>query len=154
MVLTGLTGLVTLAPAAPAGAYPATTVSLTGHGFGSGQGMGQWGALGDALAGLSADQILTTYYGTLSAGGQTTIGALPNGWNDLNTSVTVALTANAGNDVIVTSNSAPSSTLCSRITRRPPRLTFRAQPSNGATTGPPAFAATPIPRKLTRALIS
>ena len=106
VLLVGLTGLVTLAPAAPAGAYPAANVSLTGHGFGSGQGMGQWGALGDALAGLSADQILTTYYGTLSAGGQTSIGALPNGWNDLNTSVTVALTANAGNDVIVTSNSA------------------------------------------------
>ncbi len=36
----------------------------------------------------------------------TDLGALPNGWNDATTAVTVAITANAGNDVIVTSNSA------------------------------------------------
>ncbi len=104
MFVAGLSGVLALAPAAPAAAYPFPNVTLTGHGFGSGSGMGQWGALGYALQGLTATQILSTYYGTVSAGGVTTVGALPNGWTDASP-VTVALTANAGNDVIVTSNS-------------------------------------------------
>ena len=103
MVLTGFSGLLALAPATTAAAYPFATVSLTGHGYGSGAGMGQWGALGYALSGLTSTQILSTYYGTLTAGGQTAVGAMPNGWNDATTPVTVALTANAGKDVIVTS---------------------------------------------------
>ncbi len=103
--LAGLSGVIALVPAAPAAAYPFATVSVTGHGFGPGSGMGQWGALGYALQGLSATQILSTYYGTVSGGAATTVGALPNGWTDA-TPITVALTANAGNDVIVTSNSA------------------------------------------------
>jgi SpoIID/LytB domain protein len=102
--LAGLSGVIALAPAAPAAAYPSQNVSVTGHGFGSGSGMGQWGALGYALQGLSATQILSTYYGSVS-GGPTTVGTLPNGWSDASP-ITVALTANAGNDVIVTSNSA------------------------------------------------
>ena len=81
-------------------------MSLTGHGFGAGAGMGQWGALGDALQGQAYNQILTTYYGTLGAGGSTSVGALPNGWTDAVTDVTVAITANAGTDIIVTSDSA------------------------------------------------
>ena len=89
-----------------AAAYPSADVSLTGHGWGPGNGMGQWGALGYALQGLTYQQILSTYYGTLSAGGQTTLGPLPNGWEDATTDVTVAMTENAGNDVIVTSGSA------------------------------------------------
>ncbi len=105
LVLTGFSGLAALAPASPAAAYPGPNVLLTGHGFGAGAGMGQWGALGYALDGLTYPQILSTYYGTLSAGGNTTEGALPNGWNDATTLVTVAMTSNAGNDVIVTSNS-------------------------------------------------
>ncbi len=99
------TSALALAPAPPAAAYPFPTVSLTGHGDGAGAGMGQWGALGDALEGLTADQILTTYYGTLGTGAATSVGALPNGWTDAATDVTVALTANAGNDIIVTSGS-------------------------------------------------
>jgi SpoIID/LytB domain protein len=106
LVFTGLSGFVALAPATPAAAYPSANVSFTGHGVGSGSGMGQWGALGYALQGVQYPQILQTYYGTLTAGGQTTVGALPNGWNDASTLITVALTANAGNDVIVTSNSS------------------------------------------------
>ena len=80
-------------------------MSFTGHGFGAGAGMGQWGALGDALGGQTYNQILTTYYGTLGTGGSTTVGALPNGWTDAATDVTVAVTANAGSDIIVTSDS-------------------------------------------------
>jgi SpoIID/LytB domain protein len=36
-------------PAPPAGAYPYASVSLVGHGWGHGIGMGQWGALGYAI---------------------------------------------------------------------------------------------------------
>jgi hypothetical protein len=48
--------------------------------------------------------ILNHYYGTLSAGGTTTVGPL-NGSSDT-TPVTVAMSENAGDDVIVTSDSA------------------------------------------------
>jgi len=106
----GLSGVLAVVPAAPAAAYPYPNVNLTGHGFGSGRGMGQWGALGDALQGLNYQQILSTYYGALSTppGARTTVGALPNGWNDLTTPVTVAITENAGNDVVVTSGAVYS----------------------------------------------
>ncbi len=90
----------------PAAAFPYANVNLTGHGWGHGKGMGQWGALGYALGGSTYQQILSTYYGTLSAGGTTTLGNLPNGWSDASTPVSVALTENGAQDVIVTSNSA------------------------------------------------
>jgi hypothetical protein len=91
-------------PAPPASAYPYPDVTLQVHGFGEGVGMGQWGALGYAVTGTSYTAILQHYYGTLTAGGTTTIG-VPTGWSD-STPVSVALTENAGNDTIVTSNSA------------------------------------------------
>ncbi|HVE47415.1 MAG TPA: SpoIID/LytB domain-containing protein [Acidimicrobiales bacterium] len=47
----------------PAVAYPAATVDLAGHGFGHGRGMGQYGALGYALAGWPHTQILDHFYG-------------------------------------------------------------------------------------------
>ena len=94
-------------PTGPAAAYPSTTVSLTGHGFGHGRGMGQWGALGDALAQPPGDyaQILTDFYGALATGGQTHLGGLPNGWDDATTPVKVDITANDGDNPIVTSQS-------------------------------------------------
>ncbi len=84
-----------LAVADTASAYPSSTVSLTGHGFGHGHGMGQWGALGYALAGTGYQGILDHYYGgtspaSLSAGQESHL-------------VRVALTENDGNTVIVTS---------------------------------------------------
>ena len=88
----------------PAAAYPYADVTVNGHGWGHGMGMGQWGALGYAVAGTTYTQILEHYYGTLSAGGTTTVGPMPNGWTD-SSPLTVAITANAGNDVIVTSAS-------------------------------------------------
>jgi len=91
--------------ATPAAAYPSTDVSLTGHGWGPGTGMGQWGALGEAVDQSPYMQILSSYYGTLANGGATTVGNLPNGWSDAATTVRVAITANAGNTVIVTSAS-------------------------------------------------
>ena len=95
-------------PAPSASAYPYADVTLHVHGFGGGAGMGQWGALGYAVTGSGYTAILQHYYGTLSAGGVTTVGALPNGWTDA-TNVTVALTenTNGGNpDVLVTSKTA------------------------------------------------
>ena len=52
-----------VATAGPAAAYPSGTVSLSGHGYGPGDGMGQWGAIGDALAGMPYAAILAHFYG-------------------------------------------------------------------------------------------
>jgi len=52
----------------PALAFPAASVQLTGHGWGHGRGMGQWGADGYAQAGWSATQILDHYYSNTTAG--------------------------------------------------------------------------------------
>jgi len=68
--------------------------------------MGQWGALGYALQGLTYTQILQHYYGTLGTGASTSVG-VPNGWSD-GTPISVALTENTNgdnNDVLVTSSS-------------------------------------------------
>ncbi|MHB8593241.1 MAG: SpoIID/LytB domain-containing protein [Acidimicrobiales bacterium] len=102
--VTVVAGTLVVAPAAPAAAYPYPNVTLDGHGWGHGMGMGQWGAFGYAVAGTPYQQILQHYYGTLAAGGSTTVGGLGNGWSDASP-VTVAITANAGADVIVTSSS-------------------------------------------------
>ncbi len=83
------------ASSAPAGA--STSVTITGHGWGHGHGMGQWGALGYALAGTGYTQIVDHYYG-----GTSDVAISPQA--DAQT-VRVALTENDGNDVIVTSGS-------------------------------------------------
>ena len=74
----------------PAQAQPAS-VTLNGHGFGPGVGMGQWGAFGYALAGQPYGWILDHFYGGTTGG---TTGAGP---------IRVRLVENDGNDVIVTS---------------------------------------------------
>ncbi len=53
------------AAASPAGAYPTATVEITGHGWGGGDGMGQWGALGYAI-GQDAGAGNTTYQNILA----------------------------------------------------------------------------------------
>jgi hypothetical protein len=98
---------VVASPAAPASAYPYPDVTLQVHGFGGGVGMGQWGALGYAVTGSTYTAILQHYYGSLNAGGTTTIG-VPAGWSD-STPVSVALTenTNGGNlNIIVRSDTA------------------------------------------------
>ena len=75
-------------------AYPTDTVELSGHGFGHGRGMGQWGSLGYALDGWSWQQILDRYYGG------TTLGSGPAIAN-----MRVRMLQNDGLDVIVTSQS-------------------------------------------------
>jgi len=88
-------GIVLVTSSSPASAYPSGTVSFEGHGYGHGHGMGQWGALGDALARTGYQSILSGYYGgtslaPLSAGADAHL-------------VNVALTENDGHSVIVTS---------------------------------------------------
>ena len=51
-------------PISPAAAYPSDQVTLTGHGWGHGRGMGQYGALGYAIDhGWDWTRILNHYYG-------------------------------------------------------------------------------------------
>ncbi len=92
-----------------AGVPGPASVTLSVHGYGHGRGMGQYGALGYALDnGWTYQQILTHYYGTLAAGGTTTLGTLAaavtgsTGLTSDDAMVTVQLTANQGNDVTVT----------------------------------------------------
>ncbi len=91
------TGLGVLAPSSVASAYPSASVSFEGHGYGHGHGMGQWGALGYALAGTGYQSIVGNYYGG------TTLTGLSAGQEG--TQVRVAMTENNGNSVIVTSAS-------------------------------------------------
>ena len=61
----GVTGLVAAAPAQADEVYPRpwdNTVTLTGHGWGHGHGMSQWGAYGAALKGRTWPQIVDFYY--------------------------------------------------------------------------------------------
>jgi len=59
-------GATTTTPSAPPPASATSTassvVAFTGHGFGHGIGLGQWGAYGYALHGLAYDTILAHYY--------------------------------------------------------------------------------------------
>jgi SpoIID/LytB domain protein len=67
-----LATLVACAALLPAAARPAAAAGpdlvLTGHGFGHGRGLGQWGSLGYALAGSTSAQILDHFYGGTTAG--------------------------------------------------------------------------------------
>ncbi|MHB8264176.1 MAG: SpoIID/LytB domain-containing protein, partial [Acidimicrobiales bacterium] len=83
--------------------YPYADVSLTGHGWGPGIGMGQWGAFGYAISGWSYQQILIHFYGSTAAG-QTSLGALS--VNQSSTNIRVAITENDGNPVAVSSGSS------------------------------------------------
>jgi SpoIID/LytB domain protein len=84
-------------PAGPAAAYPSSQVTLLGHGWGPGDGMGQWGALGDALAATPYQSILGQYYGG------TSLASLSGGQDAY--MLRVAITENDDNPVIVTSGS-------------------------------------------------
>ncbi|MGB7053552.1 MAG: SpoIID/LytB domain-containing protein [Acidimicrobiales bacterium] len=85
-------------PAGPAAAYPASQVTLLGHGWGPGDGMGQWGALGDALAATPYQSVLGQYYGG------TSLASLSGGQDAY--MMRVAITENDDNSVIVTSGSS------------------------------------------------
>src|SRR4051794_2596647 len=74
---------------APAAAYPSDNVVVSGHGFGHGRGMGQYGALGYALRGAPYTDILQHYYSNTTAG------------SIANDPITVQLTKFDGVDAIV-----------------------------------------------------
>ena len=94
VVVGSAAGVVTLS--GPANAYPAATVTLSGHGYGHGRGMGQWGAFGYAYAGTTWQQIVEHYYaGSAPAPATAQQEAAP---------TRVAITENDGNDLVVTSN--------------------------------------------------
>ena len=86
-------------PARPATAapYPSSVVTLTGHGYGHGHGMGQWGALGYALAQTPFQSIVAHYYGG------TTLTPLSGA--AAATQIGVEISENNNNTVIVTSGS-------------------------------------------------
>ena len=92
LVALPLAGATALFAAAPAHAV-SDTVVISGHGFGHGRGMGQYGALGYALQGQSYTQILQHFYGNTAAGGI-----------DPNTGISVQLVAADGKDAIVQFN--------------------------------------------------
>jgi len=85
-----------------AAAYPYAEVTLLGHGWGPGIGMGQWGALGYALGGWTYQQILTHFYGE-TASGPTRLASLSNGQED--TDVRVVMVEDDGRFTTVTSDS-------------------------------------------------
>jgi SpoIID/LytB domain protein len=108
LVLVAPLALVVLGPATPAAAYPTSTVMLSGHGFGHGIGMGQWGSLGYALGddggagNFTYQQILSHYYGNTT---MQTLGTAPAPASLHGGNVLVAMTENDGNDVIATAAS-------------------------------------------------
>ncbi len=83
-----------LTSATLAGSPGAAEISLEGHGYGPGYGMGQWGALGYALDGWSYRQILSHYYGG------TTMASVTNA------NIRVEITQETGHTLVVTSQSA------------------------------------------------
>jgi SpoIID/LytB domain protein len=99
---------VLVGPTSPVAAYPTSTVLLTGHGYGHGIGMSQWGSLGYAInqppgvGPMTYQQILSHYYGNTSL---QTLGTFPapaslNGGN-----LRVAITEVNDGDTIVTASS-------------------------------------------------
>jgi SpoIID/LytB domain protein len=88
-------------PASPAAAYPTSTVTIIGHGYGHGIGMSQWGSLGYALGqddnegNFTYQQILSHYYGNTTMQTVNDATALHGG------NVLVAMTEANGIDTIV-----------------------------------------------------
>ena len=102
-----------------AAAYPSSTVVISGHGFGHGIGMGQWGSLGYAIGADNGDgnftyqQILDNYYGgtTLTPTDDATSmhdGNVIVAMTEANDAYTIAAAADPGVDVTYTGGSAPA----------------------------------------------
>ena len=103
LVIVGTTGISGSFDSLVPAAYPYADVTLTGHGWGPGIGMGQWGAFGYAISGLTYQQIIAHFYGSTYSG-TTTLGKLPA--DQATTNISVVISQNNGSDLIVTSNSA------------------------------------------------
>ena len=133
----GLGALVVGTPTVAA-AYPTSTVVITGHGWGHGIGMGQWGALGYAIGDDNGDgnwtwqQIVTHFYGG------TTIQTVGNDSQN----VSVAMTENNGNDLIATAPGGVSRCPEVRAARRPSSSNRRPTARPGASTPVPGCGGT------------
>jgi hypothetical protein len=141
VALSALLAAVTLASAphaapSPAKQYVAPSGSgalflFSGHGWGHGVGMGQWGAQGYALQGYTYDQILAAYYpGTTS--GQTSTTSI----RVLLASAKKSLTVSTGKPYTVEDGDGIDHTLASGKTTLTPSLQL-------AVDGGPAQALTP-----------
>ena len=86
-----------------ASAYPYSDVDLVGHGWGNAYGMGQWGAFGYSMDGLTYSEILQHYYGSVAGGGSTTLGQLSSTQDE--TKISVDIQEVDGEDTVVTSDS-------------------------------------------------
>jgi SpoIID/LytB domain protein len=94
VVILAVSGVAGIHVAAPANAALQGDVQISGHGYGHGRGLSQWGARGYAVDhGWTAQQILNHYYGATVAG---QVG---------NPGIGVELLSRGGHDLIVT---APS----------------------------------------------
>ena len=102
-----------------AAAYPSSTVAISGHGYGHGIGLGQWGSLGYAIGADNGDgnftyqQILDNYYGgtTLTPTDDATSmhdGNVIVAMTEANDAYTIAAAADPGVDVTYTGGSAPA----------------------------------------------
>jgi SpoIID/LytB domain protein len=97
-----------IGPASPAAAYPTSSVVLSGHGYGHGIGMSQWGSLGYALGqdggagNYTYQQILSHYYGNTTL---QTLGTSPAPASIHSGNVIVAMTENNGAGLIATAAS-------------------------------------------------
>ncbi len=117
-------------PASPAASSVPTTVVFSGHGYGHGIGMGQWGSLGYAIGqdnGLGPQTyqwILGHYYGNSSLAQTYPPGALHGGF------AIVAMTEANDEDTIVSSPSGQVNVVGTAITA--PAVLFRL--TSGATT--------------------
>jgi SpoIID/LytB domain protein len=128
LALAGLVLAALVVPAPAAGAATPGSLTVTGHGWGHGRGMGQWGARGYAEQGWSSAQILDHYYGG------TTAGSI-----DPGAPMSVRLLAQDGRDLVVTSG-APfvvggitvDPWRCIRVTQVGPSFEMRVAPSCGA----------------------
>jgi SpoIID/LytB domain protein len=133
----GVVSTLLAVPAPEAQAAGANTVNFTGHGYGHGRGLGQWGSYGYATTGAPYTAILSHYYGG------TTQSTQPNG------PITVALTAQDGKDLLVTSaqpfsvGGIPVSGGAAAIVSALPDGTFRLSTTLGC--GQPPVWTTAIP---------
>jgi hypothetical protein len=131
--------LVSLAAAAPAAAsrYVAPNGSgalflFSGHGFGHGVGMSQYGAYGYAQHGYTYDQILAHYYPgtTLGTSPVTTIRVLL-------ANKKAALTISSDHDLTVTDGNGATHTLRAGKTKLGPKLLLAADGQPAAPLAPP-----------------
>src|ERR1700751_4754466 len=112
VALSALVAAVTLASAPHAGPQPGkqyvapagsgALFVVSGHGWGHGVGMGQWGAQGYALQGYAYDQILAAYYPGTTPGQTSTTSIrvlLASGKKSLTISTGQPYTVEDGNDI-------------------------------------------------------